>query len=107
MSGTTDQRVLTEHTRRYDLPGTLDALRGPSTGPVHLPDTVYWGPESVVDLAYDDDVLKAYEAVLREGNHAEICAIVNEGLLRSFWARAVLPSPIRRAWEARFPELRS
>lgn len=107
MTDTITGRVLTGATRRHDLPSSLGTLRGPGTGRLTLPDTVYWGPESVVDLAFEDDVLKAYEAVLREGDHDEIAAIVNDDLLRASWPRMVLPPIIRRAWEARFPELRA
>jgi hypothetical protein len=100
-----DVRLFTEATRTFAVPADLRDLAGPSTGSLTLPDTVYWGPESVVDLAHWDDLAKAYEATLREGDLAEVCGIVNADLLRRFWNQLVFPSRIRAAWEERFSSL--
>lgn len=98
-------RVHTEATRGFAVPASLDDLTGPAEGSLRLPDTVYWGPDPVVDLAHWDDVAKAYEATLREGTLADVQALVSPAVLRRWWSRLFLPVRIRRAWESRFPEL--
>ena len=98
-------RIRTESTRAFAVPARLDDLAGPEEGVLHLPATVHWGPDPSVDLAYWDDVAKAYEATLREGSVSEIQALLNPVVLRRWWSRLFLPVRIRHAWEARFPEL--
>ncbi len=92
-------------TRAFAVPERLEDLVGPGSGRLRLPDSVHWGPESSVDLAYWDDVAKAYEATLREGDLREVHTIVNPTLLRRWWSQLFLPARIRQAWESRFPEL--
>ncbi|MFJ3029737.1 transcriptional regulator [Curtobacterium sp. NPDC087080] len=98
-------RVRTESTRDFAVPGSLDDLVGPSEGSLRLPDSVYWGPDPVVDLAHWDDIAKAYEATLREGTLADVQALVSPVVLRRWWSSLFLPVRIRRTWESRFPEL--
>jgi hypothetical protein len=98
-------RVLTEHTRPFDLPEALSDLLGPGSGRLTLPQHVYWGPTPTVDLSTFGGVSKAYEATLREGLRQDLVALLNGDLLASVWARLVLPLRIRNAWEFRFPEL--
>lgn len=41
----------------YEVPSSLDALRGPATGTLELPVTVHWGPQHVYDLARPDQTV--------------------------------------------------
>lgn len=100
-------RVRTESTRGFAVPASLGDLAGPAEGSLRLPDSVYWGPDPIVDLAHWDDVAKAYEATLREGTLAEVQALVSPTILRRWWSSLFLPVRIRRAWESGFPELAS
>jgi hypothetical protein len=97
--------VLTASTRAAAVPADLDELRGPRRGRLRLPASVYWGPEPLVDLGYWDDVAKAYEATLREGDLSDVCTLLDASILSEIWSRIVLPATIRAAWERRFPWL--
>jgi len=72
---------------------------------MRLPASVYWGPDPVVDLGHWDDVAKAYEATLREGDVEDVCSLLDAGILAEVWTRIVLPVAVRDAWERRFPRL--
>jgi hypothetical protein len=80
----------------------MSDLSGPAAGVVALPSSVYWGPDPIVDLSEWDDVAKAYEATIREGDEADVCAILNADVLRRVWSRLFLPITVRQRWEARF-----
>jgi hypothetical protein len=105
MSGTTDQRVLTEHTRPFAVPESLDDLRGPDGAVIELPQHVYWGPDRRADLSGPSGIRKAYEAVIREGLIDDVLSILNPLVLRREWRRLLVPVRIAAVWEARFPEL--
>ncbi len=98
-------RVLYKDIVPYDTPTSLDALRGPDTGVLDLPITVYWGPRQRFDLQDPADVETAYQALVREGTTAHQEALLNEELLRRLWPELMLPGRCRRTWEDRFPDL--
>lgn len=98
-------RVLCKDIIPYDTPRSLDALRGPASGMLDLPVTVYWGPPQGFDLQDPADLETAYQALVREGTTTEQEAFLNERLLRRVWPGLMLPERCRRIWEERFPGL--
>lgn len=98
-------RVLYKDIVPYDTPTSLDALRGPATGVLDLPITVYWGPRQRFDLQDPADVEAAYQAIVRDGTTVHQEALLHEGLLRRLWPELMLPDRCRRRWEDRFPDL--
>ena len=99
------RRVLFKDIVPYDTPTSLDALRGPATGVIDLPVTVYWGPRQRFDLDNPADVETAYQALVREGTTTDQEALLNQTLLRGLWSELRLPERCRRTWEDRFPDL--
>lgn len=89
----------------YDVPSSLDALRGPASGPLELPVTVHCGPRRVFDL--DEPALRraAYRAIVRGGTSEEQEAFLNADVLRALWSDLMLPDRCRAVWEERFHEL--
>lgn len=100
-----DARVFYRDIKPYDVPARLEDLRGPDGGQMTLPVNVYWGPWSVVDLDIRSDVVKAYQATLREGRVVDQVALLNRDLLVRIWPELMLPARVRELWESRFPEL--
>lgn len=98
-------RVLFEDVKPYDVPVSLDALAGPSLGPLELPLTVFWGPAGVFDLADPDDVRSAYQAIVRDGRVVDQVALLSREVLVAVWSTLRLPVRVRSLWEDRFPEL--
>lgn len=99
------QRVLYSESKPYELPERLDDLRGPESGVLELPVTVYWGPDSTVDLGTAGGIEKAYQCVIQEGRVHDLVAILHPLRLREVWPDLLLPRRARDEWEARFPEL--
>ncbi|MBV9025169.1 MAG: hypothetical protein JO362_15580 [Streptomycetaceae bacterium] len=92
----------------YAVPTSLAELTGPVTGTVLLPRHIDWGPQYVYDLADEADLLLLYERVIREAQtQVDLARHLNESVLRRIWTDLFLPSPVRSAWQARFPELRT
>jgi hypothetical protein len=101
----TEQHVLFQDVVPYDIPSSLDALRGPATGRLTLPLHIWWAPAPTFDLADRSDLLVAYRAVVREGRAEDQEALLNRGLLLTVWPELRLPVRCREAWENAFPEL--
>ena len=101
----TDPHVLYADVVPYDVPSSLDALRGPSSGVLALPLHLWWAPSPAFDLADRGDVLAAYRAVVREGRSADQEALLNKALLTEVWRDLRLPARCRSSWEQAFPEL--
>jgi len=91
----------------YEHPKSLADLMGPAVGTFELPRTLYWGPESTVDLADPVDVQRMYQAVVRIGTAAEQTRWLNGRVLIGVWSNLVLPRRCAGEWESRFPELRA
>ena len=95
-----------EDFRPYELPRSLDALRGRRSGMVTLPVAVFWQTgEKAFDLSKLCDVVTMYEAVVAEATSADQERYLNKGLLIEIWPDLALPIKAARQWEERFPEL--
>lgn len=98
-------RVLIQDVVPYELPSSLDELRGPGSGVLKIPQSVHWGPDSGADLSTRDGVQKAYGSLIREGSAAQQEQLLNRGVLLRAWSELRLPQRCRALWEAQFPEL--
>lgn len=100
------RRVFFRDMKPYEVPRSLDDLKGPSGDIVELPHTVLWAPGGGhVDLDAEGGVNLAYRAVLAEGTVADQVAVVNRDRLVAVWPELLLPRRVRQLWEDRFPEL--
>ena len=99
-------RILVGDIKPCEMPDSLEELRGPTSGLLELPRSVYWGPSAVVDLNTPGGVAKAYQATLREGRVEDQAVLLNSALLITVWNDLLLPVRLRSLWESRFPELR-
>lgn len=52
-----------------------------------------------------DDLIKAYQAIIREGSMTEQTELLNPVLLRRVWPWLVLPARCRHLWKSRHPSL--
>lgn len=102
-----DTRVFYRDMKPYDVPDQLNDLHGPRSGRIELPLNVYWGPQATVDLDTLSDVVKTYQAALREGRVVDQVELLNRDLLVEVWSELLLPDRVRDLWESRFPELTS
>lgn len=92
--------------KQYALPRSLDALEGPSSGRIELPHDVFWAPGGgELSLDSDDTLAQAYQALLSEGDEAQITHLVNKENIIRIWPNLNLPIRVARDWEMRFPEL--
>jgi hypothetical protein len=99
------KRVLYQDVKPYDVPVSLEALRGPEAGVLSLPQHVYWGPDPDADLDTLAGVTKAYQAILREGTAEVQEVLLNKALLLRSWDELLLPPQVRTLWVSTFPEL--
>jgi hypothetical protein len=104
-AATTGQRVRFQDVKPYDAPARRDDLHGPRGGPVSLPHWVYWGPNPIVNLDSESDVIKAYQATIQEGRRVDQERLLNRDLLIAIWPELMMPPRVRQLWEGRFPEL--
>lgn len=100
-----ERRVLIQDVIPYEVPERLADLRGPVEGVLALPQHVYWGPKADCDLGEPEGVIKAYQAILREGTRADQEELLNAGLLARVWNELMLPVRCRNLWESKFPQL--
>lgn len=88
--------------RDVAVPTTLDDLRGPLTGHVGLPASVFWsGPQPRAvrwDLADAHRRRDLYEIVLVEGSADDIRTLINGPALVDLWDQMYLPPWVRQAW---------
>lgn len=104
---TNEARVYFRDVKPYEVPRSLDELRGPVGGVVELRHSVLWAPgDGCVDLDEPGGVGIAYRAVLSEGTVADQTAVLNRARLIEVWDELLLPRRVRELWEERFPELR-
>lgn len=101
----TEARVLVQDVIPYETPQNLADLRGPGTGILTLPQHIYWGPEANCDLDEHEGVIKAYQAVLREGTRPDQEVLLNADVLKRMWGDLVLPVRCRNLWEIKSPHL--
>ena len=89
----------------YETPSNLAELRGPASGFLRLPLTVYWGPHESFDLDDPGELHCAYRALVRAGTAEVQAALLNREVLVREWESLTLPERCRRLWEDRHPEL--
>lgn len=90
--------------RPVAVPDSLDDLRGPTTGVVHLPLSVHssgLGPADAFDLSRESDRIAMYEIVLTEGRLPDVLRFVDRAELQRLWSRLWLPPHVRSAWLSR------
>lgn len=100
-----EPRVLIQDVIPYEVPERLEDLHGPAEGILTLPLRVYWGPKAECDLGEPEDVIKAYQAILREAVREDQEELLNAALLRRMWSQLMLPVRCRNLWESKFPQL--
>lgn len=84
----------------------LDELRGPESGPVELPNRLFWQAQRRFDLDRPAHLALLYETVLREAaTEDELRTWLNRAVLARVWPDLFVPAGVRQAWERRFPEL--
>lgn len=104
--GSSDPSVSLPETKTYELPRSLEELRGPDHGVVVLPESVplpSGGRD--VDLGESGGAALAYRGVIAEGKVEDQVQVLNRGRLIEVWEELLLPRRARRMWERRFPEL--
>ena len=101
-----ERRVFFRDVKPYEIPESLDDLKGPAGGVVELPHSVLWAPGGGrVDLDQEGGIGLAYRAVVAEGTVADQVMILNRDRLIATWPELLLPRRVRALWKARFPEL--
>jgi len=98
----------TRRLRPVIVPGSLSDLRGPESGVVELPLTLFWSrPDRRFDLGDRSQAIGMYLAVLDAAREpGDLAAYLNGGLLADLWPDLHLTRAKRAPWEARFAELR-
>ncbi len=86
--------------KRYAVPDRLPRLPvEQALGVVRLPLRLNWSePDRLYRLSDRRDRARVYEAVLREGDGADIERYVDGALLVDQWMDLVLPADLRAAW---------
>lgn len=88
------------------LPDQLNLLRGPTTGVVTLPQHLDWSREPTYDLGTPGRIVDLYRTVIIEATKPDdLHRFLDETNVRRLWPRLWLPSPVRAAWQDRFPDL--
>jgi hypothetical protein len=89
----------------YDVPESLDLLRGPTTGSIRVSPHINTSPNPVYDLSDDNMVWHLYSAVVREGTPEEQSTLLDRATLERLWPTLNLPERCRQLWEDAFPRL--
>lgn len=96
-----------EDFRPYELPDSLDNLKGPADGSITLPVTIYWAPgDGTIPLDTLGHIKTAYQAVISEGTAQDQCTYLNKDILINIWPHLQLPTKATRQWEEAFEELK-
>jgi hypothetical protein len=96
------------YTKPIVVPERLGLLRGPTAGLVNLPRHLKWSGSPRYDLDAPGRIVDLYRTVINEAARPDDLYIyLDETVLLALWASMWLPTSIRRAWEDRFPELRT
>ena len=84
----------------------LEELRGPLSGQWRLPLHLDSSAQALYDFAEHSDRRQAYQLVLLEAAEpADLSRWIDAGELLRLWPELYLPRAVRRAWQARHPEL--
>src|SRR6266480_481099 len=109
---TTSATMIRQSRSRYALrpvivAADLSELHGPASGPVELPQRLFWsGPGRLFDLSDPDEALEMYESVFDAArSEADLTEYVNGELLARLWPELALAPRVRCAWEAAHPLL--
>ena len=96
------------HVRPVIVPGSLDDLKGPKSGVVELPVTLFWSlPDRRFDLGSRCQAIDMYLAVLDAAcDPGDLATYLNRELLVELWPDLHLTRMTRRPWETRFDALR-
>ena len=86
-------------TKPYYAPETLDSLRGPDSGIIKLPQSVYWGPDRLFNLSHWSALREVYQMVLQEGSVEDINDYLNRDVLLSIWSDLSLPPRVAHLWD--------
>ena len=93
--------------RQVAVPDSLDDLKGPGSGVVELPITLFWSrPDRKFSLDDRYQAIDMYLAVLDRGSVDELATFLNRKLLVELWPDLHLTRAKRLPWQARFAELR-
>lgn len=86
------------------VPRALSELRGPTTGAIALPASLFWSGPHPRDVRWDvtnlDRRRDLYEIVLVEGTFDDIVQLIDGPALVEVWDRMYLPHRFRSAWRA-------
>jgi len=96
------------HLRPVVVPASLHDLRGPASGAVELPVSLYWSAGSRrFDLSDPDQAADLCEAVLDAASAVtDLTTYLNADVLTRAWPVLGMSRAKRDAWENRFPVLR-
>src|SRR5690625_1407159 len=98
-----ERRVYFRDVKPYHAPGSLADLRGPTSGRVFLPKTVWWAPgDGWIDIDEPGGTSLAYRVVITEGQPENQIAVLNAETLKKIWGDLVLPERVRVMWETKF-----
>jgi hypothetical protein len=93
--------------RQVAVPDSLDDLKGPGSGVVELPITLFWSrPDRKFNLDDRYQAIDMYLAVLDRGSVDELATYLSGKLLVELWPDLHLTRAKRLPWQARFAELR-
>lgn len=101
----TPGRMLYSDIVPYDVPTSLESMRGPAHGSLTLPMHLWWAPGPTFDLADRAELLAVYRAIVRDARTSDQEALLNSALLVAVWPELRLPVRCRQTWVETFPEL--
>ena len=92
--------------RRYVVAAGLAELRGPTHGVVRLERSLDWSGDPSYDLDDPGDLAVMYQTILNQASTpAQLHRWLDAETLARIWPTLWLPTRVRAAWEATFPEL--
>ena len=107
LSGKPAAVTVPRHLRQVAVPDRLEDLKGPASGVVELPITLFWSRlDRKFDLEDRYQAIDMYLAVLDRGTVDELASYLNGKLLVELWPDLHLTRAKRLPWQARFAELR-
>ena len=103
---TTQEQPQRRYAKPVVVPDRLNLLGGPVTGVVNLPRHLKWSGNPQYDLSQPGRITDLYRAVINDAAApSDLHTYLERDTLVRLWSTMWLPTAIRDAWEARFPEL--
>ncbi len=103
-SSNPDERIRYADVKPISIVDSLDDLKGPVSGEIKLPLSIYWGPgDGVFSLDEPGDLLSIYQAVLSEGKLEDLSKFLNKDILIEMWPDLSLPIRVAKMWQAKYP----